>query len=168
MEKYNAQRNWLKTAEGKEYLNSLKPYETMDEFYSELSKIKPVDYASPETTMEDAVAHSRKVLEVLVRAENLSVSKEQKNISDALKMVGCVPWPQADKKFQDGSSIGELLYKENVSFPLSAYQQLIDVSPSTFSFGWSKLMDGGPEYSWIGEWLFTQQMAEQEKLNQKQ
>ena len=168
MEKYKAQRDWLKTDEGKAYLATLKPYETLEEFYRDLSKIKPVDYTSPETTMEDAVAHSRKVLEVLVRADNLDLSREQKNVSEALKMVGCVPWPQADGKFQDRSTVGELLYKENVSFPLTAYQQLIDAKPSSFSFGWAKLMDGGAEYSWMSEWLFTQQMAEQAKANQKQ
>ena len=168
MDKYKAQREWLKTDEGKAYLETLKPYETLDEFYEDLSKIKPVDYTSAETSMEDAVAHSRKVLEVLVRAENLDLSREQKNVSEALKMVGCVPWPQANEKFQDQSSIGELLYKESVSFPLSAYQQLIDSSPKSFAFGWYKLTDGGAEYSWIAEWLFTQQMAEQAKANQKQ
>lgn len=168
MENYTNQREWLKTDEGKAYLATLKPYETLEEFYRDLSKIEKVDYTSPETSMEDAVAHSRKVLEVLVRAENLDLSREQNNVSEALKLVGCVPWPQANEKFQDRSSIGELLYKENASFPLTAYQQLIDARPSTYSFGWAKLIDGGAEYSWIGEWLFTQQMAEQAKANQKQ
>ena len=168
MDKYKAQREWLKTDEGKAYLETLKPYETLDEFYEDLSKIKPVDYTSAETSMEDAVAHSRKVLEVLVRAENLNLVSEQKNVSEALKMVGCVPFPVAHEKFQDRSTIGELLYKESVSFPLSAYQQLIDSSPKSFTFGWYKLIDGGAEYSWIAEWLFTQQMAEQAKANQKQ
>ena len=160
--------HWIKTDEGKKYLANLKPYETLDEFYSNLSKIKPVDYTSPETTMEDAVAHSRKVLEVLVRAEDLNLSNEQKNISKALKMIGCVPWQQADKKFQDKGIVNEFLYKENVSFPLTAYLQLIDASPSTFPLGWRRLVSGGPEHSWFGEWLITQQMAEQEKANQKQ
>jgi hypothetical protein len=168
MEKYKSQRDWLKTDEGKAYLETLKPYETLDEFYSDLSEIKPVDYTSAETTMEDAVAHSRKVLEVLVRAENLDLYSEQKNVSEALKMIGCVPFPLAHEKFQDRSTIGELLYKESVSFPLSAYQQLIDASPATYRYGWAKLKDGGAEYSWLGEWLFTQQMAEQARANQKQ
>ena len=167
MEKYKAQRDWLKTDEGKAYLETLKPYETLEEFYRDLSKIEKVDYTSPETSMEDAVAHSRKVLEVLVKAEKLDLYGEQKNVSEALKLIGCVPFPQAAEKFQDRSTIGELLYKESVAFPLSAYQQLIDASPSTYSYGWAKLKDGGAEYSWIGEWLFTQQMAEQAKANQK-
>ena len=168
MEKYKAQRDWLKTDEGKQYLETLTPYGSLEEFYRDLSRIETIDYTSAETTMEDAVAHSRKVLEVLVRAENLDMSTEQKNVSEALKLIGCVPWPQANEKFQDRSTIGELLYKENASFPLTAYQQLIDAEPNTYRFGWSKLIDGGAEYSWMGEWLFTQQMAEQAKANQKQ
>ena len=168
MEKYKEQREWLKTDEGKAYLATLKPYETLEEFYRDLSKIEKIDYTSPETSMEDAVAHSRKVLEVLVRAENLDLSREQNNFSEALKLIGCVPFPEAAEKFQERVSIGELLYKENVAFPLSAYQQLIDASPNTYAYGWSKLIDGGAEYGWMGEWLFTQQMAEQAKANQKQ
>ena len=168
MSEYQDQRQWLKSDEGKAYLETLKPYTSLEQFYKDLSKIQKIDYTSPETTMEEAIAHSIQVLEVLIRAENLDFSRERQSVSEALKMVGCVPWPQANEKFQDRSSVGELLYRENVSFPLSAYQQLIDSEPSTFSYGLAKLLDGGAEYSWIGEWLFTQQMAQQARAKQKQ
>ena len=168
MENWQKRRDWLETEEGKEFLKSFPAYENMEEFYRELSQVGKVDYQSAETSMEDAVAHSRKVLTVLLKSRNLTseINKEQHNVSEALKAVGCVPWKEADKKFQDGSSIGELLYRENVSFPLSAYTQLIDTKPDTFSYGLSKLLDGDERYSWVSEWLSTQEIAAQAKANQ--
>ena len=153
--------------DSKKTLETLPPYTTLEEFYKDLSKIKKVDYTSSETSMESVIEHSRQVLTTLLRAHNLNLSKEQKNISEALKMIGCIPWTEAHKKFQDGSAIGQLLGKENVSFPLFLYQQLIDSEPETFIFGLDKALDGGYKNSWISEWLQTQQAAEELKANQK-
>lgn len=152
----------------KKFLETLKPYETLEEFYSDLSKIKKVDYTSAETSMESAIAHSRQVLTTLLRAQNLDLTNEQQNLSEALKIIGCVPYQQAHEKFQDRSTIGQLLGKENVSFPLSVYQQLIDADPDTFMYGLAKVLDGGNKYSWISDWLQTQYIAEQLKASQMQ
>ena len=40
MEKYKAQRDWLKTDEGKQYLEALTPYGSLEEFYRDLSRIE--------------------------------------------------------------------------------------------------------------------------------
>ena len=170
MENWKKRSEWLEKEEGKEFLKSFPAYESMEDFYRELSQVGKVNYQSAETSMEDAVEHSRKVLTVILKARNITseMNKEQQNVSDALKAVGCVPWKEADEKFQDRSSVGELLYKENVSFPLTAYTQLVDASENTFSFGLSKLLDGDERYSWISEWLSTQEMAAQERAKASQ
>ena len=154
--------------DSKQFLETLKTYETLEEFYKDLSKIEKVDYTSPETSMESAIEHSRQVLTTLLRAQNLDLTKEQQNVSEALKIIGCVPYSQAHKKFQDKSTIGQLLEKENIAFPLSVYQQLIDSEPKTFSLILGRVLEGGAKYSLISEWLQTQHIAEQLKANQKQ
>ena len=67
--------------DSKKTLEILPPYKKLEEFYKDLSKIKKVDYTSSETSMESAIEHSRQVLTTLLRAQNLKLYKEQKNIS---------------------------------------------------------------------------------------
>lgn len=168
LKKYEQDEKWRATGEGRDFLETLKPYENVEEFFRDLSKIETFDYKSADSNMEDAVEHARKVLKVLMKSEKLDLNKYREDVSKALKIIGCVRFDEADKKFKSDHSIGEMLYEENVAFPLSAYTQLIDTKESTFSYGLGKLLDGGAEYSWIGSWLATQQKAENAKGKNKE
>lgn len=167
LRKFAKQDDWYETEEGKEYLETLKPYESVTEFFRDLSKIEKFDYKSSKSSMEDAIEHSRKVLTVLLKSEGLELEKDRKDVSEALKIIGCVPFKKADKKFRSNQNIGVLLFEENVAFPLSAYTQLIDTKEDTFSYGLEKMLDGGAD-GWIGSWLTTQKMAENEKEKSKE
>lgn len=157
------QEIWIKTEDGRNYLETLRPYENIMYFFRDLSKIEKFDYTSADSNMEDAIEHSRKVLTVLAKSEKLDLDKNREEVSDALKIIGCVPYVDADEKFKSDHNIGELLYEESAAFPLSAYTQLIDTKESTFSYGLAKMLDGGVDCSWVGRWLITQQMAENER-----
>lgn len=156
------QSNWCKTDEGKAYLETLEPYENLMEFFRDLSKIEKFDYTSANSNMEDAIEHSRKVLTVLAKSGKLDLAKNAKDVSDALKIIGCVPYKNADEKFGSTShGIGNFCFEENVAFPLFAYTQLIDKNEVDFLVGMEVACDG------IGKWLTTQKMAELANAKEK-
>lgn len=118
--------------------------------------------------MEDAVSHSRKVLTVLAKSEYLNLKKNREEVSEALKIIGCVPHNKADEKFLVSDNLETMIYSENVAFPLSAYTQIIDTNGGTFSFGLDMLTEGGAKNSLVSTWLAVQQMAENEKGKNKE
>lgn len=175
-EQYQAEREaWLKTPEGKAYLKAQEDekrrheefvYHSVDEALEDLSKVKPVDLVGGSTSMPDAIEFSRKVLLIIHKCEDLDFGEaEQTQFSEALKSLGCATYKTVNPKYVTDTkrTIGEILTTNDLDFPLSCFSQLIDVKPSTFTFGLSKLCDGDLEYSWIGEWLKAQEMAAQKQ-----
>ena len=82
--------------------------------------------------------------------------------------MGACKYSDAATKFiaKEGGSIDETLKSvDDIRFPLSAFSQILDASPSAYQYGWSKMLDGGKDYSWIAEWLKTQNNKE---LNQEE
>lgn len=175
-EKFKAEREaWLKTPEGQAYLKEQEEqkrkhdefvYHSLDEAMEALSKVKPVDLAGGTTSKEDALAFCREVLLIIHKCEDLHMSEaEQQQFSEALKTLGCATYKTVNPKYVTDSSrtLGEILETNDIDFPLSCFSQLIDVKPSSFSFGLAKICDGDIEYSWIGDWLKTQERAVQKQ-----
>lgn len=176
-EQYKAEREaWLKTPEGQEYLRAQEEekrkheefvYHSVDEALEALSKVKPVDLVGGSTSMDDAIEFSKEVLLIIHKCEDLRFTEEeQKQFSDALKAIGCATYKTVNPKYvtDPTKTLGQIIKTNDIDFPLSCYSQLIDVKPSTFSFGLSKLCDGDIEYSWISSWL----KAQEERASQKQ
>ena len=174
--KYEAERKaWLETPEGKAYLKKQEEekrqheefvYHSTDEAMEALSKVKPVDLVGGTTSMSDAIEFSREVLLIIHKCEDLRFTEEeQKQFSDALKAIGCATYKTVNQKYvtDPTKTLGQIIKTNDIDFPLSCYSQLIDVKPSTFSFGLSKLCDGDIEYSWIGSWLKAQEKAAQKQ-----
>lgn len=156
-----SEKEWRGTVLGKEFRSTFPAYETAEEFYEGLSQVTPVDYTSEDLSMEDAIAHGKDVLGVLLKGRNLNLSAEHEKVSEALKSVGCVKLEDAHEKFQDNASVGALMHSESAAYPLFAYQQLLDApSSDEFSFGMDYLVSSEVESSDVYTWLVTQRMAE--------
>ncbi len=82
--------------------------------------------------------------------------------SQTLKDAGCCKWDDANDALLDKntkSSIGESMSeKGTMTFAFSALTQLVDSKLNTFSFGFSKLVEGD-EHSWTYKWLEAQDAA---------
>ena len=161
------QKEWRGTVAGKEFRSSFPAYKTEEEFYEDLSKVKPVDYKSEELSHEDAMSHSKEIMGILLKARDLDLSSDYEKVSDALKSAGCVKMEEAHEKFQEEEATVEgLMASESVGYPLYAYQQLIDTANSEdFSFGMDYLVSKNVESSDVYTWLATQKIAEQNQAN---
>lgn len=167
IEKIGAQKEWLKTDEGKAYLATLEPYTDLKELYRDLSKIETIYYTTDEIAMEQAVEHSRKILTAFYKARNLDLRSEREHISTALCMMGCVKWNSAHGKFKVGArTLGESIFENNTVFPISFYTQLINTDAFTFDTCIADFMDG-EEMSWVAEWLIARQMEAPQSSKEK-
>ena len=167
---------WLQTPEGIAHTKKVEEekrqhdefvYHSLNEALNALKEVKPVDLRNGTTSIEEAVTFCQEVLLILQKSSDLSLTPEQqKQYSEALKAIGCVNYNDAHKSYKTATknNIGALLQEENnIEFPLSAFTQLIDTTPDSFEYGMSKLTDGDLQYSWIGEWLRTQEDAQKAK-----
>ncbi|MGN1201545.1 MAG: hypothetical protein ACI4R8_04770 [Candidatus Caccovivens sp.] len=139
-------------------------YKNVREAVEALLEIEPVDLKSRNTSNEDAVKFCREVLTVLMGCENLNFNgTEQMYISDALKSIGCVKYKNAANQFKSNKTetIGCISEKPNsIEFPLECFTRLIDADQDTFSYGLSKILDGGEKHSWVASWLSAQEKAD--------
>lgn len=169
---------WLKTPEGIVYQKKQEEerkkqeeekreydkwiFHSYEEFVDALKQIKPCDLTSETSSKCDALKMCKEVILAINKAGALRFSDEQKNnISNILKCLGCCKTNEAAEKFielPNNASIGDAMRAENnIEFPLSVFNNLIDVSPSNFGFSMSYVTDGGKKYSWCAEWLETQE-----------
>ena len=130
-----------------------------------LTEIKPVDLTSDKTTEKEAMRFCKEVMTVILKCEDLHFSDEDRALlQDTLKTLGCVETKDVSQKFLtlgSRTTIGTLSkLKNNIQLPLSCFDQLLSEDKDTFEFGKSKMTDGGEKYSWIGEWLQTQEKAD--------
>lgn len=106
---------------------------------------------------------------ILGKADNILYSlstQEMKDFSDMLRSIGCVPYNEAHPSLinNDLEYVGQQMdAKDSIDFPLSAFTQLIDSEPSSFTYGASKLLEGDFEYSWLGTWLKAQGITDPNK-----
>ncbi len=124
----------------------------------DLDNITPINLFSETTTIEEAVAWAKKIMKALNRDDDFMIKEEDMLVvSEKLKELGALNFSQLKiNRFYKGDYIGALLGKKNdISFPLSAFAQLVDTSYSTFRYGFNKAFLGG-KHSWASEWLDTQ------------
>ena len=138
-------------------------FHSVDEALLALTELKPCDLSSDKTSQAEALAFCQDLMTILLKCEDLRFNDTQrKEMSDILKTLGATNTKGANEKFVSGEqSVGVLMgTKGSIGFPLSALDQLIDTSATTFDIGLAKLTEGGMKYSWIGEWLKTQNKKE--------
>ena len=138
-------------------------FHSVDEALLALTELKPCDLSSDKTSQAEALAFCQDLMTILLKCEDLRFNDSQrKEMSDILKTLGATNTKGASEKFVSGEqSVGVLMgTKGSIGFPLSALDQLIDTSATTFDIGLAKLTEGGMKYSWIGEWLKTQNKKE--------
>ena len=136
-------------------------YTSVDKMFSDLKKIKPVDFTREDTLKVHAVKFSKDVLECLIKGHKIAsdVADRSGELAEILKNIGCVSSNKIAPKFasEDGALMEELAKKEgDVAFPLDIFSNLI--SGDSFSvnavYNWF-IMDGG-EHSLARTWLDTQ------------
>ncbi len=125
-----------------------------------LTKIKPADLKSSQTTIEDAITMCKEVMTVILKCQDLKFTeKEREDFGNALKALGCAKVEEASQKFQplNDATVGEILNKKNnVQFPVWTFTILTDCRES-FYYGLAKITDGGRENSDIAVWLNAQE-----------
>lgn len=137
-------------------------YKNLDQAIADLKKIKSIDLVFGETPMKEAVDFCKDVMVVIGRTKHMLTgrnlaTKDIMKFSEALKSIGCVPYKRANIMYQYCSRNQDYITaKNNIVFPLTAFTQLIDSKPSTFSYGMTKLNEGDFAASWVGFWLRAQ------------
>lgn len=138
-------------------MEEFKYFENEQEMFTVMKYLKHCNLASEKTELSDAVEFCKTIFECFLRAEHFTPNHEKLELS--LYRLGACKYNDAANKFiaNGDASIGELLSSvDDIGFPLSAFSQILDTSDSDYRLGWSKLMDGGKDNSWVSEWLNTQ------------
>ena len=138
-------------------------FENLDQMLEALKKVKKVDLTKNEATPEEALAFCTEVMIILGKYGehalcNIDI-KDMPRVSQALVDIGCAPYNSAHPSYihKNLTCVGESIgAKGAIDFPLSAFTQLIGSTPSSFTYGASKLLDGDFEHSWLGRWLQAQ------------
>lgn len=134
-------------------------YTKPSQLFIDLLKVKPVDLKSDKTTLTEAVEHCKKVLTILDKAKNVQFEQDDdvELMSAILKAIGCVKNNQINKKFVNNklSLQDSLLEKDDITFAISVFDQLIDVKKNALVLGF-KMMTRNGENSWINQWLSVQ------------
>lgn len=159
---------WLKTPEGKDFFDGLKKFDSIQEFCENVKAIRPIDFSSSETSVEEAIEHGRQILTALVKARILDLISNHHLVYVSLKNAGCVPFENANKKFLVGHSLEEMICTNSPSFPLALYTQLLDLNPDVFAYAIQKALGvTAKDSGWAMQWLATQKIVEQKKFVKK-
>ena len=105
-----------------------KPYQSLDQLFEDLREIKPIDFTTEETSMDQAIRFSKEVLECLVAAKDFDykLCLRAVELADALKSIGCVKWEDAAPKFRAMPYGEEGAYaKGSTALPLDCFSNLI-------------------------------------------
>lgn len=143
-------------------------YHSFDEVVDALKQIKPCDLTSETSSLKDALKLCEDVMLVMMKAEDLSFSSEQKEkFSKMLRALGCCAQDEAAQKFiklPKGSGFGVMSVSENnIEFPLFAFTN-IHGSPASFNFGLEIV--GSNDAGFGKDWLETQQKAKAKAVEQ--
>lgn len=170
-------KEWLRTPEGQEYTRQKEQeqaehdayvFHSVDEALLALSDVEPCYLFHFNTTHEDAIRFCKEIMDIIQRCQDLHFEPEQqKEFSSMLTILGASGNDKLAEKFISGeTSIGALMNtKNNIEFPASVFDQLIDADINKFNFNLSLVTDGGLKNSWIGGWLKTQKEHEKSLKN---
>ena len=137
-----------------------KPYQSLDQLFEDLREIKPIDFTTEETSMDQAIRFSIEVLECLVAAKDFedTVYLRAVELTDALKSIGCVEWKDAAPKFRAMPGGEKGVYaKGSTAFPLSCFYNLIQNSDFNVCYFYRLVAFGK-----INEWLSNQNVQTME------
>ena len=137
-----------------------KPYQSLDQLFEDLREIKPIDFTTEETTMDQAIRFSKEVLECLVAAKDFEgkLYLRAAKLADTLKSIGCVEWKAAAPKFRamPGGEKGDYA-KGSTAFPLSCFYNLIQKSELNVCYFYRLVAFGD-----INAWLSNQNVQTME------
>lgn len=136
-------------------------FKNENEFFEALDLIQPCDLKDGKTSTKDAVKFCRQVLDCFYEARHFVPNKER--LETKLVDLGACNYRSASETFKTSgkNTVGDAMkLKDNIEFPLLAFSQIIDTKPSSDSTAWEfnwGIMTDGNEYSWINQWLTSQQ-----------
>lgn len=138
-------------------------FTSVDEAIIALSEVEICDLKSSKTSKQDAIDFCKQVMKLLSRCRKLNFNeKELEEFSVTLLTLGCTKQADANKKFIDKSdlltSLEDIINrKDDITFPLYVFDNLIGTKNPEFKFSLLAFFDGGIKTSWAGDWLKAQE-----------
>lgn len=135
-------------------LNKKKEFSSEEDFFRALGAIKPCDLRDEQTSMKDAISFCVNVLRCFQRTGYMVPDKEKTELY--LYRLGACRTDKAASKFvdKDKTTVGEVLIKDNIQFPLMAFDQVfLCETQESLRYSWERLTGFGYENSWVAEWI---------------
>ena len=137
----------------------LAPILSAKELIVELMELNPVDLFLVETTEQEALNHCKNVLKIILRAEKVKFSKNERGmLNDVMSIIGCINKKCDENSLNKRQTLDQVVEKNNkLKFPLTTFNQLTEDNSHRFMKSFTRITKGGFSDSPAGKWLQAQE-----------